>query len=144
MTVRQASSPARKSRMCTASTIKYKSCIISKPYSIILSHITSAAVRICQQLYLFVLQNIFWSLIEYSRNCGKPYAHQPDLTPAQMDMHDMGVRPTACWSHKQQRKVRKVRKVGAIRVTVMVEECVDIPPNAKLEWDDSEDTLLAS
>ncbi len=50
-----------------------------------------------------------------------------------MDTHDTRV--------KQR---RSVRKVGAIRVKVMVEECVDVPPNAELEWDDSKDALLAS
>ncbi len=67
--------------------------------------------------------------------------HRPDLTPAQMDMRDMGVRPTVRQSLKQQ---RRVRKVGAICATVIVEECVDVSPGAKLEWDNSEDTLLAS
>ncbi len=33
--------------------------------------------------------------------------------------------------------------MGVIRATVMVEECVDVPPNAEPEWDNSEDALLA-
>ncbi len=62
------------------------------------------------------------------------HAHQPDPTPAQMDTCDTGVRPTARRSLKQR---QRVRKVGAIHATVMVEECVDIPPNAEPEWDNS-------
>ncbi len=61
--------------------------------------------------------------------------------PAQTDMHDMGVRPTARRSLKQQ---QRVWKVGAICAMVMVEECVVVPPNTKPEWDDSKDALLAS
>ncbi len=58
-----------------------------------------------------------------------------------MDTCDTGVRPTAHRSLKQQ---QRVQKVGTIHVMVMVEECVDVPPNTEPEWDDSEDALLAS
>ncbi len=58
-----------------------------------------------------------------------------------MDTCDTGVRPMVRQSLKQQ---WRVQKVGAIRAMVMVEECVDVPPGAKPEWDDSKDALLAS
>ncbi len=47
-------------------------------------------------------------------------------------------------AHRSLKQRQKVQKVGAIHVTVMVEECVEVPPDAEPEWDDCEDTLLAS
>ena len=63
--------------------------------------------------------------------------------PAQTDTRDTGVRPTA---RQRTRRVRKVKEVGKIRATVMVEEDLEpaTPSSIPVEWDNSEDALLYS